>query len=81
MLPPPPPDQAYLDQQRRATGHRIRRARRLQRLTQEDLAELSGLHRKTISKIELGDAMLTHDHLAQVAYGLRLPLWRLFWDE
>ncbi|MFG3228094.1 helix-turn-helix transcriptional regulator [Kitasatospora sp. NPDC048194] len=63
------------------TGQRIRRARRLQRLTQEGLAERSGLHRKTISKIELGEAMLTHDHLAQVAHGLGLPIWRLFWDE
>ena len=53
----------------------------MQQLTQEGLAERSGLHRKTISKIENGRAVLTHDHLAQIAYGLGLPMWRLFWDE
>ncbi|MFD0405040.1 helix-turn-helix domain-containing protein [Kitasatospora sp. NPDC127116] len=81
MIPPPTPDQAYLDQQRRDTGRRIRQARQLQRLTQEGLAERSGLHRKTVSKIELGEAGLTHDHLVRIAHGLGLPIWRLFWDE
>ncbi|WP_280684795.1 helix-turn-helix transcriptional regulator [Kitasatospora sp. MAA19] len=81
MLPPPPPDQADLDQQRRATGDRIRRARRLHGLTQEGLAERSGLSRKTIGALEQGGASATHDQLARVAYALQLPLWRLFWDE
>ncbi|WP_224280644.1 helix-turn-helix transcriptional regulator [Streptomyces sp. LS1784] len=81
MLPPPSPDQAYLDQQRRATGDRIRRARRLQGLRQEGLAERAGLDRKTVSRLENGRALASHDQLARVAYALELPLWRLFWDE
>ncbi|MFB7672973.1 helix-turn-helix transcriptional regulator [Kitasatospora purpeofusca] len=81
MLPPPPLDQASLDQQRRETGERIRRARELRRWSQEALAERAGLHRKTISGLENGGASATHDQLARVAHGLELPLWRLFWDE
>jgi putative transcriptional regulator len=81
VLPPPPPTPDYLDQQRRATGTRIRRIRRLQKLRQEGLAERSGLDRKTISALENGRASATHDQLARVAYALGLPLWRLFWDE
>lgn len=81
MLPPPPPDQAYLDQQRRDTGVRIRRARQLHGLTQEGLAERAGLDRKTVGGLEGGGASATHDQLARVAWALELPLWRLFWDE
>ncbi|MGW2544553.1 helix-turn-helix transcriptional regulator [Kitasatospora sp. NPDC001574] len=81
MLPPPPPDQAYLDQQRRETGARIRRARRLQGLTQEALAERAGLDRKTVGGLEGGTASAGHDQLARVAWALGLPVWRLFWDE
>ncbi|MFB7671701.1 helix-turn-helix transcriptional regulator [Kitasatospora purpeofusca] len=78
---PSPPDQAVLDQQRRQTGDRIRRARALRGLTQEALAERAGLDRKTISGLENGTAGATHDQLARVAHGLGLPMWRLFWDE
>lgn len=50
------------DRQERATAVRIARARH--RLTQEDLAQLTGLDQTTISKAELGTARdATYDRI------------------
>ncbi|MGW2550738.1 helix-turn-helix domain-containing protein [Streptomyces sp. NPDC001635] len=54
---------------RRAIGDRVRDARVAKNLTQEKLAELVGLDRKTINRIEQGHGTLI-DHLLLIAHAL-----------
>lgn len=51
-------------------GGRIREVREAANLSQEQLGELAGLHRKTISRIETGYTTLTVDQLLDVADAL-----------
>lgn len=53
MVPRPAPED-WLLRERRLVGDRIRALREGQELSQEKLAELSGLSRKTISRMENG---------------------------
>ncbi len=55
----------------------IRKHRRAKRLTQEQLAELSGSHWTYISEIENGHRNPGIDILRRVAKGLETPLSRL----
>ena len=59
---------------RRAIGDRIRAARTACKLTQETLAELTGLDRKTINRIEQGAYATSVDHLLLIAHALDTPL-------
>lgn len=59
---------------RRQIGDRIRATRTGRKLSQEKLAELTGLDRKTVNRIEQGTHATSIDHLLLIADALRVPL-------
>ncbi|MFK0062603.1 helix-turn-helix domain-containing protein [Streptomyces werraensis] len=71
----PPP--AWVLTRRRQIGDRIRAARTGRKLSQETLAELAGLDRKTINRIELGVHATSVDHLLLIADALDVHLAEL----
>jgi transcriptional regulator with XRE-family HTH domain len=62
----------------RALGSQLRRLRLEQKLSQERLAELSGLTYKYIGRIELAKADPGADTLVRLARALRIPVGELF---
>lgn len=68
----PPPD--WVITRRRAIGDHIRQARLHANLTQEQLAELAGIDRQAISRIELGHQSALIDNLIRIADALGVPL-------
>lgn len=64
----PPPD--WVIARRRALGDRLREIRRDRKLTQERLAELAGLDRQTINRIEQGHQRVLIDNLIQIIAAL-----------
>jgi transcriptional regulator with XRE-family HTH domain len=68
----PLPDWVF--ERRRAIGDNIRAERKRQKLTQERLAELTALDRKTINRIEQGTYATAIDHLLLIADALGVPL-------
>jgi transcriptional regulator with XRE-family HTH domain len=57
----PPPDQQWILDARRAIGDRVRVQRLQLDFTQERLAELTGIDRSTIQRIEYGgEAKISH---------------------
>lgn len=76
MPPTPPPD--WVLTRRRAVGERIRTTRRSRRLTQETLAELAGLDRQSINRIEGGLASPRLDNLLRIAHALDVPTASFF---
>lgn len=63
--------EAYAQQQRRALAGRLRRLRRAAGLTQEELAELTGLTARAVSDYENAEAPNPKlDTLYRLAYGL-----------
>ena len=71
----PPPD--WVIARRRAVGDRIRAARLHAGLTQETLAELAGLDRQAVNRIEQGHASPILDSLIRIADALGVPLTEL----
>lgn len=67
---PPPP---WLTTQRQEIGNRIRTARMHANLTQEGLAELVGVERRTIVRIELGLTSPPLDRILHIARALNVP--------
>lgn len=61
----PPPD--WIRDHRRTVGARIRAARLHANLTQERLAELAGMDRQAINRIEQGHASPLLDNLLRIA--------------
>lgn len=59
---------------RRQIGDNTRAARAAKSLSQEQLAERTGLDRKTINRIEQGTHATRIDHLILVAHALGIPL-------
>lgn len=51
-------------------GEQIRTIRRSRRLTQEKLAELAGLDRQSVNRIEVGLASPRLDNLLRIAHAL-----------
>lgn len=72
-MPSAPPPAWVLDR-RRAIGDQIRAARRDANLTQEKLAELAGLDRQSINRIEQGHQAAIIDNLIRIADALGVPL-------
>ncbi len=58
-------------------GSTIRQRRQELGLSQEDLAEKSGLHRNYIGGVERGERNVGFVNLTKIAEGLDLPLSRL----
>lgn len=59
-------------------GKRIKYLRGLSELTQEKLAEITGLSTKTISYIENGKNTISFNKLPILAKGLGIPVYKLF---
>ncbi|MBP2110285.1 helix-turn-helix domain-containing protein [Paenibacillus silagei] len=59
-------------------GERIRRLRKEMNLSQEQLAERSGLHTNYVGQIERGEKNLTLETLEKVVTGLNISLEELF---
>lgn len=72
-MPPAPPTPRILAA-RRAIGDHIRAERLHQNLTQEKLAELAGLDRQAINRIEQGHQAAIFDNLIRIADALKVPL-------
>jgi transcriptional regulator with XRE-family HTH domain len=68
----PPPD--WVRARRRAIGDHIRVARLNGNLTQEKLAELAGMDRQAINRIEQGHSSAKLDNLIRIAAALEVPL-------
>lgn len=62
-------------------GSRIRRLRNLQRLSQEELAEVSGLHRTYIGSCERGERNITIISLSVLCDSLDITLKDFFSDS
>jgi transcriptional regulator with XRE-family HTH domain len=54
-------------------GANVRRERVLQRITQERLAEMVGLHPRTIQKIEAGKVNILYTTVVRIQRALRCP--------
>ena len=59
-------------------GQRIRSYRTQKHLSQEELAELCGLHPTYIGQIERGEKNATLESISKIAEGLYVPLSTLF---
>lgn len=62
---------------RQIVGSQIKRHRMLLRISQQDLANLSGLHRSYIGGVERGERNLGIDNLEKIAQALRIEPWKL----
>jgi transcriptional regulator with XRE-family HTH domain len=63
---------------RQKFGDRVRELRELAKLSQEALAERSGLHRTYISSIERGQRNVTLTNIYALAHGLGVEVKELF---
>lgn len=59
-------------------GQAVRKIRRDQRISQEELAERCGLHRTYISDVELGKRNISLENIERVATSLNKSLVELF---
>jgi transcriptional regulator with XRE-family HTH domain len=69
---PSPPE--WVLARRRAIGDRIREERRRRGLSQEKLAEVAGMDRQAINRIEQGHQSALIDNLIRIAAALDVPL-------
>lgn len=61
-------------------GKRVRTLRLAKGISQESLAELSGLHRTYISSVERGKRNVSLNTIQAIARGLDVPIRDLFED-
>jgi transcriptional regulator with XRE-family HTH domain len=59
-------------------GHRVRDLRQARGLSQENLAELAGLHRTYVSSLERGQRNVGLDNILALAVALDVPPAELF---
>jgi transcriptional regulator with XRE-family HTH domain len=59
-------------------GLTVRRLRQEQGLSQEDFADVCGLHRTYVGAVERGEKTVTIETARKIADALTLPLWKLF---
>jgi len=59
-------------------GERIRRIRKERNLSQEELAERSGIHANYVGQVERGEKNLTLETLEKIVLGLNISLEQLF---
>lgn len=69
------------DEGRLAFGHRVRALRLAAGLSQEQLAENSGLHRTYVSSLERGLRNVGLDNILRLAAALEVPPAALFEDQ
>ncbi|MBU8826957.1 helix-turn-helix domain-containing protein [Mycolicibacterium goodii] len=68
------------ERRRQAVGGAIRRLRKERGLTQEQLADRSGVDRTVLIDVELGRQGLLYERLFDIAEALELPVVDLFGD-
>lgn len=61
-------------------GMRIRYYRKAQKITQEQLAEISGLHPTYIGQLERSEKNATIESIYKIALGLNISMSKLFED-
>ena len=61
-------------------GQAVRKIRRDQGISQEELAERCGLHRTYISDVELGKRNVSLENIESIAISLNISLVELFWE-
>ena len=66
---------------REKLGERIRSMRHARALSQEGLAELSGLHRTYIGGIERGERNVSLENIYRIASALKIGIGDFFCDE
>lgn len=59
-------------------GSNVRKYRLNRNLSQEKLAELSGLHRTYISAVERGVRSISLDNIQKISIALSIEVYRLF---
>ena len=62
-------------------GQKVRHFRSLKRLSQEELADLCGLHRTYIGSVERGERNITLINAEKIANALEQPLASFFFGE
>ncbi|WP_342571476.1 helix-turn-helix transcriptional regulator [Paenibacillus sp. FSL R5-0749] len=65
---------------RNSIGERIRAIRKAKGLTQQQLAELSGLDDAYIGSVERGERNFSVDTLEKITIGLKVSVYQLFFD-
>jgi DNA-binding XRE family transcriptional regulator len=60
----------HIQEKREETGSKIREIREQRALSQEQLADLMGINRSTLSKIETGKFAITIDYLYRLGWHL-----------
>jgi transcriptional regulator with XRE-family HTH domain len=73
-----PSDSQWIIDRRRELGDRIRSVRRHAGFTQEGLAEITGIDRRTLQRIERGDSDPRYGHLLRIAAALDIRVSLLF---
>lgn len=59
-------------------GDRVKEVRLSQKISQEELADLAGLHRTYIGMIERGEKNITIKNINKIAGALKISLSQLF---
>ena len=77
-MPKPPSQDPWTVERRRIFGRNVRRLREERGLSQEALAEASGLERKAVQRIETATFVPSLDRVLELADGLGLPPAELF---
>jgi len=58
-------------------GHRVKELRKLQNMSQEDLADVAGLHRTYIGMIERAEKNITLINIEKIAKALKIEIKEL----
>ena len=61
-------------------GEKIKELRHTKNISQEELAEMTKLHRTYIGGIERGERNLSLENIYKIAKALKIPLAKLFED-
>lgn len=62
-------------------GTNVRRYRNEKGISQEKLAELSGLHRTYISDVERFQRSISLENIQRIADALEIEVYKLFWED
>ena len=62
-------------------GEAVRKYRQMKQISQEEFAEMCGLHRTYISDIECFRRSISLDNIQKIADALKIPTYKLFIDS